>query len=92
MMQGLALRKCVELENDALLLMLSDTTSPRIGSDSIFASAVLRLTNQFSEFYHNATDTMQGLRHIVNQPLLVLHHHHMNLYGRPSCYPYLEST
>ena len=32
----------------------------RIGSDSIFASAALRLTNQFSEFYHNATDTTQG--------------------------------
>ena len=41
----------------------------RIGSDSIFASAALHLTNQFSEFYHNATDVKQGLRHIVNQPL-----------------------
>ena len=41
----------------------------RIRSDSIFLSAALRLTNQFSEFYHNTTDTKQGLRHYVNQPL-----------------------
>ena len=42
----------------------------RIGSDSIFASAVLRLTNQFPEFYNNASDAKQGLCHIVNQPLV----------------------
>ena len=40
--------------------MLSDATQcdVRIGSDSIFVSAVLHFINQFSEFYHNAMDTM----------------------------------
>ena len=41
-----------------------------IGSDSIIVSATLRLTNQFSEFYHIATEAKQGLHHIVNQPLV----------------------
>ena len=41
----------------------------RIESDSIFASAGLHFTNQFSEFYHKATDSMQDL-HYVN-PVLV---------------------
>ena len=32
----------------------------RLGSDSIFASAALHFINQVLEFYHNATDAMQG--------------------------------
>ena len=71
-------RPCVSLrcisvlycEDDALLLTCQTQRNARIGSDSIFASAVLRLTNQFSEFYHNTTDAKQGLRHIVNQTLV----------------------
>ena len=58
MTQGLALN----CENDPLLLMQRNA---RIGSDSIFALAVLSLTNRFSEF---STDAKQGLRLFVNQP------------------------
>ena len=42
--------------------MPSNTTqrNAKIGSDSIFASGVLRFINQFSEFYHNTMDTTLG--------------------------------
>ena len=32
----------------------------RIGSDSVLTLVALHWTNQFSEFYQNATDTIQG--------------------------------
>ena len=41
----------------------------RIGSNSIFASAALHLTNQFSEFYHNTTDTTQGFASLCEPSL-----------------------
>ena len=50
-----------------------NVTLKYIGSNSSFVCAALRLTNQFSEFYHNATDAKQGLRHIVNQLLYYVH-------------------
>ena len=42
-------------------------------SDSIFASAVLHLTNQFSEFYHNGMNAMQGFASLC-EPSLILKH------------------
>ena len=44
----------------------------RIESDSIFASAVLSFTNQFSEFYHNVMDAMQGFVSLC-EPSLTFH-------------------
>ena len=43
----------------------------KMGSDSIFASAALRFTNQFSEFYHNATDATQGFASLCEPSLRV---------------------
>ena len=42
-----------------VLSMPSDTTQ-HIDNNSIFGSAVLYLTNQFSELYHNTIDGTQG--------------------------------
>ena len=43
----------------------------RIGSDSSFASAMLklRLTNQFSEFYYDVMDTVQGFASLYEPSL-----------------------
>ena len=43
----------------------------RIGSDSIFASAALHFTNQVLEFYHNATDAMQGFASLCEPSLML---------------------
>ena len=50
--------------------MQRNATHKRIESDSIFGSAGLHFTNQFSEFYHNATNSMQDLHHYVNPALV----------------------
>ena len=42
----------------------------RTGPNSIFESAVLRLTNQFSEFYHNTQG--KALHHYVNPALGIM--------------------
>ena len=39
-------------------------------SDSIFASATLHFINQFSEYYHNTTDTTQGFVSLCEPSLI----------------------
>ena len=44
----------------------------RIGSDSIFESAAVCLTNQFSDFYHSAMDTTQGFASLCEPSLAII--------------------
>lgn len=59
---------CTHVKHDALPSMPSDQCNVTIDLINILASALLRLTNQFLEFFTAQWTQCKALRHYVNQP------------------------